>query len=319
MRESELLEHIYRSNGAMPLWVTLPPGDDMGSIRIGDHDVLITVDQLVDGIHFDSATTPAPKIARKAITRNLSDVAAMAGRPIGAVVAASLPKGLGQSRAIELFDAMQDVAHSYQCPLIGGDISIWGHALLLTVTVLATPGPLGSPGPIRRDGARVGDAICVTGELGGSEETIDGYTHHFDFEPRLEVAASLAQHPGIFLHSMIDLSDGLAKDVGNICRASAVAAELWADRLPISEAAQAASARDGVPTWQHAIGDGEDYELCFTLPQDEARATLPGQIHGVTITQVGKIIERSDGPLVCLHLPDGTRRSVDDLGWEHRD
>ncbi len=287
----------------------------MGAIQIGDQQVLVTVDQLVDGIHFDLASTPLEKIARKAMTRNLSDVAAMAAKPVGAVAAACLPKGFGDDRASSLFDHMRQVAQSYDCPLIGGDISIWGNTLLLTVTVLAQPEP---GGPVLRSGAQVGDVICVTGRLGGSTETVEGYTHYLDFEPRLEVATALVSDPVTKLHSMIDISDGLAKDVENLCQASGLAAELWTDRLPVSDGARAASDRDGLPVWEHVLGDGEDYELCFTVSESVADSVLPDRIVGVPITQVGRIVETDDGPRVRVVLPDETTRSAQGLGWEHR-
>ena len=357
MRECDLLEHIYRSNVNLPDHVTIPPGDDMACVRVPEHvplvseldrnhqlptskmpglpgvpglpglpggDVLVTVDQLADGVHFDLATTAMEKIARKAITRNLSDVAAMAGWPQAAVVAASLPRDLGQDRAIQLFNAMRRTGDKYNCPLVGGDISIWDHPLILTVTVLASPH---SCGAIRRRGAKIGDIICVTGQLGGSLETVNGYTHHLDFEPRLELARTLADSPKTRPNCMIDLSDGLAKDLGHLCRAAGVSAQLWVDQLPISPAASAAALRDGIPAWQHALGDGEDYELCFTISESIADSILPVTIDGVAITRVGRIVDSGKGagsgnegrPAVHIVLPDGTSRVVDDLGWEHGD
>lgn len=315
MREFELLKHIFAFNASLPDRVTLPPGDDMALVRVGSDGVLITVDQLVDGIHFDLATTPIDKIARKAITRNLSDVAAMAARPAAAVMAASLPRTLSDQQARQLFDVARSVAQSYDCPLVGGDIAIWDHPMILSVTLLAETPP---HGPITRRGAQVGDAICVTGRLGGSVETVDGYTHHLDFEPRLVLAQQLAGRADLHIHCMIDLSDGLARDLGHLCQNAGVSALLQAECLPISPAAKVASQRDGAPIWQHALGDGEDYELCFTLPADEARSLLPSQIDAVPITVVGDIRLAHDGPAILLEMTDGTSQSVDHLGWEHR-
>src|SRR5690606_30452530 len=122
------------------------------------------------------------KVARKAITRNLSDVAAMAARPSGAVVAASLPRDFGEARANELFDHMRKTAEAFGCPLFGGDLAMWDHPLLLSVTVLAEPA---ETAPVLRSGAKVGDIIYVTGQLGGSLQNVAGRCHHLDFEPRL--------------------------------------------------------------------------------------------------------------------------------------
>ena len=137
MRERDLLKHIYAANAGLPADVGIPPGDDMGAVSVGGQQVLVTVDQVADGVHVDLANTPIEKTGRKAITRSLSDVAAMAAVPVGAVAAASLKRDFGEPRAEALFDAMRQTAQSYQCPLIGGDISVWDGPTILTVTVFA--------------------------------------------------------------------------------------------------------------------------------------------------------------------------------------
>lgn len=316
MRECDLLEHIYQANANLPKTVTIPPGDDMAAVRFCHMSALITVDQIADGVHFDSATTPIEKIGRKAITRNLSDVAAMAAVPVSAVVAACLPRHLGQAQTNKLFDAMRCVAESYECPLIGGDIAIWDRPLVLTVTVMASPEDIR---PLLRSSATVGDMICVSGQLGGSLETIGDYTHHLDFEPRIALARALGANPDLELHAMIDLSDGLAKDLAHICRASGVGAEILVDHLPVSSAACAISRRDHRPPWEHALDDGEDYELCFTL-SSRSKSSLPRQVAGVEITPIGTIAQRDDAdqPNVVVKLPDGSSLRLDpSLGWEH--
>ncbi len=313
MRELELLSHIYRSNPTLPVGVTIPPGDDMGAVTLGGASVLVTVDQVADGVHVDLASTPIEKVGRKAITRNLSDVAAMAAKPVGAVAAACLPKGFGQDMAKALFDAMHASAESFNCPLIGGDISMWDQRLILTVTIFAEPDGID---PVLRSGAQVGDVIYVTGQLGGSIITLDdppGYTHHLDFTPRIDLARKLAADPTTRPRAMIDLSDGLGLDLPRICEQSGVCAQLDTDRLPISPAAHLAAQRSGQPAWQHALGDGEDYELCFTAPP----GTLPDEVEGVPITEVGRIVAQRPGSRMTVHLPDGTLADTAGLGWEH--
>jgi len=330
VRELDLLNHIYSRNAGLPSRVTIPPGDDMGAITIGGASVLVTVDQVADGVHFDLATTPLAKVARKAVTRNLSDVAAMGAVPVAAVVAGCLPRGFGEAKANALFDAMRAVAMSYDCPLIGGDISMWDHPLLLTVTVLAETAGVE---PVLRRGAKVGDNICVTGTLGGSMETLDDppdYVHHLDFEPRLNVARKLAGDAMLRPHCMLDLSDGLGKDLPRLCAAASkpeprpagrgpsVGVELWIDRLPISRGAHRAAQRDGRPPWQHALGDGEDYELCFTIPREIADR-FPTVIEGVPVTQIGRIVAADDDAAITLRMPDGSVQPMGEYGWEHHD
>lgn len=313
MRELELLAHIYKANPALPGAVSIPPGDDMGAVVVGGVTLLVTVDQVADGVHFELGNTPLEKIGRKAITRNLSDVAAMAAKPVGAVAAACLPKGFPEADARTLFDAMRSTAEAFKCPLIGGDISAWDQRLVLTVTVFAEPDGID---PVTRNTAKVGDAVYVTGALGGSLIEIDrppGYVHHLDFTPRIALARKLAIDKTTRPHAMIDLSDGLAQDLTRICERSGVRAQIECEKLPISPAARLAAQRSRQPSWRHALGDGEDYELCFTAP-DRA---LPDEIDGVPITRVGHILSSGPGPVVGLLQSDGTATDVAGLGWEH--
>ena len=316
MKEFDLLQHVYRGNAALPGAVVIGPGDDMGAITVGQVTLLVTVDQVADGVHVDVAATAIERVGRKAIVRSLSDVAAMAARPVGAVAAASLPSDFGTDRAEALCDALRQTAAAYDCPLIGGDISIWPGGLLVTVTVFAEPAGIE---PVTRGGAQVGDVICVTGQLGGSLETVDGRTHHLDFEPRIDLARKLAGNAATRPHCLIDLSDGLGRDLGHLCTAAGVHAEVDAEALPISPGATAAAQRDGLPAWQHALADGEDYELCFSLDPERAKAALPEEIDGVPITRVGRIVAPAAGRAipVAVRLADGTVHAAADLGWEH--
>ncbi len=313
MRELELLWHIYRSNASLPADVAIPPGDDMGAVVIGSATVLVTVDQVADGVHVDLTTTPIGKVGRKAITRNLSDVAAMAAKPVGAVAAACLPVGFGEDRAKALFDAMRTTAEDFNCPLIGGDISTWDQRLILTVTVFAEPDGIE---PVLRRGAQIGDTVYVTGSLGGSLIMVDspaGYVHHLDFTPRIELARLLAGDPATRPHCMIDLSDGLGQDLTRLCEQSGVHAEIDIERLPISDAAGLAAQRSGRPGWRHTLGDGEDYELCFTAPPNR----IPTSVGGVPVTPVGRIIATGTGARVTARLSDGKMVDMAGLGWEH--
>ncbi|MEX0886788.1 MAG: thiamine-phosphate kinase [Phycisphaeraceae bacterium] len=310
MRENELLSYIYRANARLPVGVTIPPGDDMGAVRLADDvDALLTVDQVADGVHVDLATTPIARVARKAIARSVSDIAAMAAEPVACLATVALPRGF--TDAAGLYDALREAADAFNCPLIGGDVAVWDHPLLITVTAIARAG---SVEPVRRDGARVGDSVYVTGQLGGSLEVIAGYSHHLDFEPRVACARALAADGATRPHAMIDLSDGLGQDLPRLCRASGVAAELDVRTLPAGPAAEQAARRTGKPAWQHAIDDGEDYELLFAAPA----GAVPGRVAGVSVTAIGRIVA-STGQAVPVQLawPDGTRVPLEGAGWEH--
>lgn len=290
MRESDLLSHIYQSNPALPGSVAIPPGDDMGAVTIDGCTVLVTTDQLADGVHVDLPNTPLEKVGRKAITRSLSDVAAMAAKPVGAVVAACLPRDMNEAQAQQLFDTMRRTGEQYGCPLVGGDIAMWDGKLLATVTIFAEPAGIE---PVLRSGAQVGDAICVTGQLGGSVES----GHHLDFEPRIDAARQLAGNPKTRPHSMIDLSDGLGRDLAHLCEH----AEIDADALP---------RRTPSLDWKNIVGDGEDYELLFTITPDAVLQSVAG----VTITRIGTV---TDSGGVVMRLPDGKHIPLHELGWEH--
>lgn len=310
MREFDLIRRIMAGNADLPEYVTIPPGDDMAGLMLGDRELLVAVDQIIHGVHFDLVTTSIELIARKAITRNLSDVAAMAARPLATLCSAILPRKMPQDKAQALFDALQSTTLQFGCPLIGGDTAIHDGPLTLSISILAEPDGIA---PVRRDTARVGDAIYVTGQLGGSMYISNHPPHHLTFEPRLQLARALAGDPATRPTAMIDLSDGLARDLPHLIdpiNDNGAGAEIYARDLPVSVAARQIASRDGRPGWLHAVNDGEDYELLFTAPPD---AHYPDQIDGVRISRVGNIVE-SPGNYV---IDNQERIAIDGLGWEH--
>jgi len=317
MRELELLSRIFRDNADLPEWVLVPPGDDMAVLRWPPHadaeaaagrtTLLIAVDQIADGVHFELASTRLALVARKAVTRNLSDVAAMGASPVASVASAMLPRAMSDEDASALSDALREAARRGGCPMVGGDVGAWDAPLQLSVTVLASAMP---PAPILRSGGQPGDRVFVTGALGGSLEPVKGdaaQARHLRFEPRLDAGRRLAASGAV--HAMIDLSDGLASDLPRLCRASGVRARLEVERLPITDACRRAAARSGREPWDHAMTDGEDYELCF------AAAEALAEPLDVAVTQIGELFEGEPG--VDLIMPDGSVRPCDARGFEH--
>jgi thiamine-monophosphate kinase len=248
--------------------VVVPPGDDLAVLKWSDDDLLIVgVDQVLDGVHFDSAVHSPRDIGRKVMNRNLSDCAAMACLPAAAVATAALPKGASLDYAKDLYLGMSDAGNAFDCPVVGGDTASWNGKLVLTLTILGRSAGIQ---PVTRAGAKVGDTIYVTGPLGGS---ILG--RHMSFTPRVAVARELAK-TGI--SAMIDLSDGLSRDLRHICERSGVGAILEADRIPVHVDVSRLAATS-TPPLEHALHDGEDYELCFTSAVDHSsRATPIGTI-----------------------------------------
>jgi len=316
LRESLLLERIRRSARSLPPNVLVPPGDDMALIELGGRRLLAAVDQVVEGRHFISGTEEA-LIARKALARNLSDVAAMAVGPVATLAACTLPPHWDQSRAERLFDALHAHANDWHCPLIGGDIAVHApsdHAspLVLAVTILAEPWPEAieqAPLVVRRGTAAVGDGIFVTGRLGGSLGH-DGRGRHLSFEPRVDEARALRRALGARLHSMIDVSDGLGRD----------AAALVGDGLRVVLDATAIPCHDGC-SWQDALRDGEDHELCFATAGSVPSSVQSRDGRSTAITRIGEVRPREPAGAECASacVVRTERGDVDasNAGWEH--
>jgi thiamine-monophosphate kinase len=262
---------------------------------------LVTTDMLLEGSCFLLAQAGPRRVGRKAMAVNLSDIAAMAGVPVAAVVSVGLPRRGGRAVAEELYLGLREVADAFDTAVIGGDTNSWDGPLVISVTLL---GEATARGVVRRSGARPGDRLLVTGPLGGS---IAG--KHLDFTPRVREALHL--HAAADLHAMIDVSDGLAADVSHLCAESGCGAVLRAEAIPITDAARATD--DGRSPLEHALGDGEDFELVFATPPAEARALLERQpVAGVTLADIGECVEHG------LWLEQGgVRRPLAPHGYVH--
>ena len=304
MREQAFIEWIRGQQEWDPGLVPVGPGDDCAVLTCESQQLLVTVDGVLDGVHFRLERDGAEAAGRKAMARGLSDIAAMAGEPLAAVASVSLPKGFSRSDAEAMYRGRRAVSDRFNCPMIGGDIATWAGPLAISVTVVGRPGPRG---PILRSGAKVGDAVCVTGSLGGAWKS----DRHLTFTPR--VAEALAMAKTFDLHAMIDISDGLARDLHHICEASDVGARIVAGDLPVHPEVLAGSA-DRSAAVQAALSDGEDYELLFALPPDEAAALIKDPPIEVPITRVGSIV---GGPQVTLIRGDGREDILEPEGWEH--
>ncbi len=301
--ESELLEHIYQRSAGLPGLsgafgeVVVGPGDDCAVVREpGGGLLLIGVDQLVAGRHFDPET-PIDLVARKAVARAVSDIAAMGGRPCWGLAAGVLPHGFDRSDA--LFDAMAEWAGHWGCPLIGGDIAFGPGPLTLSVTVAGRMDP-GTP-PLLRSGARPGDELWLTGQIGGSLPS--GW--HLRFEPRLDAGVTAAAS-GV-VHAAIDLSDGLGRDADRVGRASGVRLEIDAAKLPASHHCRG---------WHDACREGEDYELLLVAepgsgPPIDADPPLIGPIGTARACRVG------ERPGAVIIDPHGRAHDASAMGWDH--
>ena len=308
MKESDFLQWIYSQPGFSEEKVPVGPGDDMAIMNFNRDKLLIACDQVIDGVHFELEKVGPRAAGRKAIARNLSDVAAMGALPTGAVASVILPENFTQQDAQELYHGIRELGDKFHCPLVGGDTASWGKTkgkLAISLTIFATPaGATGKVTPILRSGARANQPICVTGKLGGAWTS----DKHLNFSPRVQEGILLAFRYKI--KSMIDISDGLARDLLRICEASGTGAEIYADKIPISEFA----GRQGVTPLESALTDGEDYELLFTLPRGQMKLLKEDPHIPVEVTQIGNMTKE---PGLFLIFPDGTRKEITNLGWDH--
>jgi thiamine-monophosphate kinase len=282
--------------------VLIGPGDDTAALAWpSDVPCLVTTDMLLDGSCFRLSEAGPRRVGRKAMAVNLSDIAAMAGRPVAAVVSVGLPRQGGRGMAEELYLGLREVADEFGTAIVGGDTNSWDGALAISVTLL---GEATSPGVVRRKGAKVGDWLMATGTFGGS---ILG--KHLEFTPRIREALTLQTL--VRLHAMIDVSDGLAADTWHLCEESGCGAVLNSEWIPIDAAAHRLN--DGKTALEHALGDGEDFELLFALAPEDGRKLLAIQPLGeIRVTRMGEFVAEG------LWLEEnGTRRPLEPTGYVH--
>jgi thiamine-monophosphate kinase len=279
-------------------------GDDAASVRFPPPgDCLVTVDMLMEGVDFLIPPSTGREVGRKALAVNLSDLAAMAARPVACVTSVALPRQGGISLGQELFKGLSALADEFGVAIAGGDTNSWDGPLVISITLLGEPT---GPGPVLRSGAQPGDWIMATGAFGGS---LAG--HHLNFTPRVREA--LALHQAAALHAMIDVSDGLAADLTHLLEESRVGAIVEETAIPISAAATAAS--DGRSPLEHALGDGEDFELLFTVSAEEGRRLLADPPCAVPLTHLGEIVPAETGCQIRRH--HGTLEPLPPTGWKH--
>jgi thiamine-monophosphate kinase len=289
--------------------VVVGPGDDCAVLDLGNarDSILFKTDAVVEGIHF-TAETPPEKIGRKALARPLSDIAAMAGIPGAALVTIGLPKDYDLERVEGIYRGLNALAREYDVAIVGGETTTNPGGIFISVALL---GKVASGKTLLRRGAQPGDAIFVTGTLGGSL-----YGKHLDFEPRIREAQWLAGR--FHLHSLMDISDGLAGDLRHILKASGVGAELHASAIPISREAKlhARSSGNAKPPLAAALTDGEDFELLFTLPSSQAVPLLDAwkaHFPAIRLSCIGKIHQT---PGLRIRDKSGIR-TLNDHGYVH--
>ncbi len=282
------------------------PGDDCAVVRVAasPDDWLFTTDPVIERRHF-LAKTPPRLVGRKAIARAVSDIAAMGGEPLWILINLVAPGSTSLARIQHLYDGMTAAARLWHLGILGGDTAE-GDTLELHITAIGRV-PRGQA--VLRSGARARDHLYVTGHLGGAY--LPGNRHHLLFEPRIQAGRFLSEQR--FATAMMDLSDGLATDLPRLLDASKRGAQIHAAAIPFSSAAR----KTGDPL-RHALCDGEDFELLFTVApknrirfEDEWKRVFPR----LPATRIGVILGNPRQRV--LRLPDGTTTPLRNGGYQH--
>lgn len=293
----------YRHRCAPHPNIRLGIGDDAAVLQpTPGEQLLVTTDMLMDGRHFRVGEVSPQLIGRKAMAVNLSDIAAMAGKPLAAFVSLALPRQGGRQLAEQIFEGMSEIAGEFAVSIAGGDTNSWDGPLVINVTLI---GETVNGKTVTREGAQPGDWILVTGPLGGS---IHG--RQFTFIPRIHEARALANAAPI--HAMLDLSDGVASDLGHILRESGVGATIHAESLPIH--ADVPPQLSEEQRWSHALGDGEDFELLLTVSPADGERLVKTPPLGVNLFRIG-IIDSEAG---CRLRTQDRVREMPPAGWVHQ-
>ena len=290
-------------------------GDDCAVLRPqADRDLLVTTDFSLEGIHFRRDWHPAESVGHRCLARGFSDIAAMGGEPVAVFLSLALPHDLPQSWVGRFVRSLISLAEKHGAHLSGGDTAESPNGILADIVVVGAV-PKGKA--VLRSGARPGDRIFVSGELGGSAEAVvqmrarpekklnpRNYARHFYPEPRIELGRILRERG--LASAMIDTSDGLSTDLAHLCEESSVGADLNVALIPL--------ARVGKPArevgLELALHGGEDYELLFTAPPGKR---IPSQIGGVALTQIGCVTRR---PKILANKAN-VAYELQPHGWEH--
>ncbi len=304
--EQALIRHIEEWLGE-----TNPPspagmGDDAAVVPTQVGQRILTKDSLVYGKHFDKTASPE-EVGGKLLKRNLSDLAAMGALPGQAVLACLLPPMTSLNWLNGFYTGLRNCAKEFNVTIVGGDISSTFQDLAFTLTLLGT----GAENSLTRRSAKNGDTLWVTGSLGGSI-----LKKHLQFTPRLKEGAWLATQPSV--SSGMDLSDGLATDLHHLCPPNSIF-KIDTDTIPISKDAITLSKESGNEAIHHALTDGEDYELLFTLSSEINPIDFANEWRGqfnTNITCIGKVMTpgtEENHPIQYL----GSYSPTTEKGYEH--
>ncbi|MCE5251181.1 thiamine-phosphate kinase [bacterium] len=317
------LEFINRIRSMMPIeggTIIRSAGDDCLVTEFpGERLMLSTTDTFVDSVHFNPAWSDYHDIGCRCMAASVSDIAAMSGIPLYTLVSLSMPPGLFLDDAVSLFAGLSKTGIGYSCPVCGGETTSTPGPLTITVTVIGAVEP---ERMVTRSGAQAGDAVYVTGFLGDAmggllafqhgEEGCDSLKKKFVI-PEARVALSRSLTGTYRIGAMIDLSDGLASDLGHICEESRTGAVVDACCIPLSDDFLRLMEKHGRNPLDFALTAGEDFELLFTLRDPSLPAA--GNVLGCPVTRIGYITGPSEG--MSVRMRDGSVKTITVKGYEH--
>jgi thiamine-monophosphate kinase len=334
--EFGLIDRLRKQLVPLDRQVVVGPGDDAAVVRTtAGNLILLTADALVEGVHFDRRIHDFRQIGWRAMVANVSDIAAMGGRPRHALISIGLPDDVAVEEVEEIYRGMGAVAREYGCDIVGGDTVSSPKDLVISI---AMTGEVQEERLVTRRGAQVGDLICVTGQLGGSQaglimlRSLRGDAReprtsvpenrwdrvrerHLWPRPRLREAQELVR-AGL-VHSMIDISDGLAGDLAHIVEQSEVGAEIEEEKIPIDSQTRWVADHLGISAIDLPLRGGEDFELLFTVACDANGEDLErvARKTGVALTIIGRIQPQEMG--MTLLGPGGVKRPLVAGGFRH--
>ncbi len=306
-------------------------GDDAAVINNGGKQIVVSTDLLVEGIHFDIMYTPLKHLGYKSVVVNLSDIYAMNAQPKQITVSLAISSRYTVEALEELYEGISLACKNYKVDLVGGDTTSSLKGLIISVTAI---GEADEADLVYRSGAKEGDLVCVTGDLGAAylglqilEREKRIYLEHPDLQPELENADYLigrqlkpeARKEVIQFFkefdlkptAMMDLSDGLSSDIFHLCKQSGVGCELNEPAIPVSEDAYNMALKFNLDPVTCALNGGEDYELLFTIaPEDETK--LSGE---ETFSVIGTITKQEAGCVLITR--SGNRHNLKAQGWTH--
>jgi thiamine-monophosphate kinase len=314
--ERRLIERIRAASNVRAPALVRGIGDDCAVLRPpAGHELLVTTDFSLEGIHFRRDWHAPEVVGHRCLTRGLSDIAAMGGDPLAVFLSLALPVDLPQRWADGFLKGLLKLAKQFRVPLAGGDTAQSPAGVLADIVVVGSA-PRGKA--ILRSGAKAGNRIYVTGSLGGSAATLSlleqgrklserVYPQHFAPTPRLEIGRVLREKK--LASAMIDLSDGLSVDLTHLCEDSGTRAVIDSAAIPLAKIGKAKKV-----SLEHALHGGEDYELLFTAPFNKR---IPRLIAGVPVTMIGAVVDAAPGQRCVVLMTDGVGTELLPQGWEH--